>query len=458
MKRNTELDKKDYPIPYGYAWAPAVIDDFPLCQLKCTAANANGSDKVKKVKGNTFYQKSQLGRKLTYNALRGDLRTLGVKDISYPGAKFIKATKFSLYNQADITNASESGTKIRNLVRANSYVLQDSGGFQLVSGVEDFIDPAMVARKHYLYADSGVSLDLPVSGINDKKFALAAAKMLVANTRIILDNSGPAKVMNVCHGATLEIRSAFIDEVVKEPGDSLCIAGLRKGATQHENDFDRSSPVAFASHILLALLKTEKLYQHYHVLGVATPWQMAIIALAANVFQKVITSDSASHSLAAKSGILVDYAGQQAFKLAGRQVDSYSPNYCSCPMCVELKDYLWYKIGASWMPSIHNGYALLRSAETFDHLAKMVIHHKLESTELTKHLTLNLRKMTVDNMHSFQRAVNLVLTTKSASSLRNLPAGGKPKGLFADTAASAIPQRHLDILRSYEAYHGKKWL
>lgn len=462
ISRNTSLDK-DYPIKVGYAWAPAVIDDYPLAQLHVTdTKHLTGIvEREKTVLGMRFYQKTALGRKLTYNALRGNLRKIGVPadQIQWPGREVIRQTKFSLYNQADVGNESARGKVARDLVRKDSYVLQDSGGFQLVSGVEDFIDPLLVARKHSLYADSGVSLDLPVSGITDKKFALAAAAMLAANTKKILENThSNVKVMNVCHGATIDIRGAFLDVVTKEPAHSLCIAGLRRAATNSDADFDRSSPVAFASHIVFAMLKTEKLYHHYHVLGVATPWQMALIALIANLHQKIVTSDSASHSLSAKSGILIDYAQQQAFKNSGYTVNSYSQLYCSCPMCYTLKDSLWYKIGASWMPAIHNIYTLLRSADTFDHLAKVLLAEKATDQVISRELLLNSPKLPPAVVNDFQKAVKLVMHTSKASQVKSLPESAPMGGLFQQKSASKVPPRFVEILHSYEKYHKAKWI
>lgn len=462
LDRDTSLDK-DYPIKAGYAWAPAVIDDYPLTQLYTAKAplNVGLTEKQKAVKGMIFYQKTALGRSLTYNALRGNLKKLGVPQdkIKWPGKQVIKQTKFSLYNQADVGNESARGKVVRDMVRKHSYVLQDSGGFQLVSGVEDFIDPLLVARKHTLYADSGVSLDLPVSGLTDKKFVLAAASMLVANTKKILENvPSQVRILNVCHGATIEIRSAFIDAVIKEPGHSLCIAGLRRAATNTDAEFDRSSPVAFASHILFTLLKTEKIYQHYHVLGVATPWQMAIIALIANLHQKIVTSDSASHSLSAKSGLLLDYAQQQAFKNTGYKINSYSQMYCSCPMCHELKDSLWYKVGASWMPAIHNIYTLLRSADTFDHLTKVLLAEKVKSPLIAKELLMNSPKLPPSLVNDFHQAVKLIMTTTSAAQIKNLPESSKVGALFTQQTISKVPPRFVEIVKAYEKYHNKKWL
>lgn len=463
LERTTKYDK-GYPMEVGYAWAPAVIDDFPLAQMhrKPAPYGIGVSEKSKSVNGTLFYQKTALGHTLTYNALRGNIHTnLGIaKDkIKWPGKKAIKATKFSLYNQADVATESVKGKAIRDLVRKDSYVLQDSGGFQLVSGVADFVDPLQVARKHTLYADSGVSLDLPVSGVNDKAFALATAQMLIANTRVILTNVPPqVKVMNICHGATLEIRGAYLDAVIKEPAHSLCIAGLRKAATSHENDFDRSSPFAFASHILLAILKTEKIYQHYHVLGVATPWQMALIALIAHQHQKIVTSDSASHTLSAKSGLLLDYAERSAYKSLGRHITSYSQMYCSCPMCYELKDSLWYKVGAHWMPAIHNMYALLRIGEKFDHLAQVLLHENLAEPVIVKHLMRNLPGLPHKVSHDFQRAVRLIRNTTKVEQLRNLPEGGKNIGLFAGAAKEKISPRQIEVVQKYEKYHNAKWL
>lgn len=462
LKRNVNLDK-DYPIKYGYAWAPAVIDDYPMTQLHVSTAKpgVGVSSKKKSVKGIIFFQKTALGRCLTYNALRGNLESIGVpKDkITWPGREVIKSTKFSLYNQANVSKESSRGKVVRDLVRKDSYVIQDSGGFQLVSGVEDFIDPLLVARKHSLYADSGVSLDLPVSGLNDKAFALAAASMLVANTKKILENvPSQVRVMNVCHGATLEIRSAFIDAVCKEPAHSLCIAGLRRAATDNDTEFDRSSPVAFASHILFSILKTEKLYQHYHVLGVATPWQMALIALISNLHQKIVTSDSASHSLSAKSGLLLDYAQQQAFKNKGYTINSYGPTYCACPMCVALKDSLWYKIGASWMPALHNIHALLRSADTFDHLAKVLIAEKASAAHVAHELLMNSPKLPHNVSNAFRRAVALILNTRKISELKNMPESSQSHGLFARKEVSKVPSRFVEIVKAYEKYHNKRWM
>ncbi len=464
MKRNPKLTK-DYPFNYGYTWAPAVADDLPLAQMMVTPAKpgVGFTSREKVINTHKFLQKTALGQKITYNALRGDLTKIGVPadKIKFPGIEALDESDFCLYNQADVAMVSKTGKAIRDKVRAHSYVIQDSGGFQLVSGVCDFIDPHDVAKKHTLYADSGVSLDLPVSGVPGKKFALATAQMLAANTKIILEDVAPdVKIMNVCHGATLDIRNAYLDIVTKNPAHSLCIAGLRRSAVHNGDTFDRTSPVAFASHILLAMLKTQKLYQHYHVLGVATHWQMALMALAAAVHQKIVTSDSASHSLSAKSGLLLYYQGEYSVTLQGREANIYHATYCGCPMCHSVRDHLWYKIGPHWMSMIHNVYALLRNAKVFNEVAKTAVAKNYDAPHTVKEFLRNIPDLHHKHHNSFLRAVSLIYKTTKISELKALPEDPKTNALFASSKAesSVVPDRMLSILRAYEKFHKKKWL
>lgn len=463
LKRDHKLDK-DLPFKYGYAWAPAVIDDVPFMALSVQKTDVLGiTVKKKVVKGSLYYQKTLLGRKVTYNGQRGSLTAVGVdpKKVIHIGRRFVESTNFALYNAMDVGQNSKRGKEIRDDVRARTYVLQDSGGFQLVSGREEFIDPLMLAEKHSLYADSGVSLDLPVSGVTDREFALVAARMLIANTKVLLENTDPkARIMNVAHGATLSIRSAFIDMVIREPAHSLCIAGLRKSATQVEKGFDRTTPLAFASHILLSMLKTEKIYPHYHVLGVATPWQMAIISLIANLHQKVVTSDSASHNLSGLGGLLVDYGNETSHSLAGRLVTRKNKLYCSCPMCYTFQDYPWYKIGPSWAASLHNGFSFLRYARLFDHLGKMVIDKKMTSGEISKVMLENIEALPPAVIQSFRKAVHLILATKNWKQLKDMPEDPKSLGLFGvqKRGAEKVSPRFVEVIKKYEKYHNQKWL
>jgi len=463
LERDHKLDK-NYPFEFGYAWAPAVIDDFPFMEVSVRDTSTLGiTEKSKTINGALYYQKTMLGRAITFNGLRGSLTAVGVKkeDIHHIGRQFIETSHFALYNAMDVGHNSKRGKEIRDDVRARTYVLQDSGGFQLVSGREDFIDPKMLAVKHSLYADSGVSLDLPVSGITDKKFALIAAKMLIANSKVLRDNMDKrARLMNVCHGATLEIRSAFLDQITKEPMQSLCIAGLRKSAVGVEKGFDRTTPLAFASHILLAMLKTERTYKHYHVLGVATPWQMAIISLIANLHQKIVTSDSASHNLSGLGGLLIDYANETSHSLEGRLVKRKNKAYCSCPMCYIFQDYPWYKIGPSWAPSVHNGFALLRYARLFDHLAKLALHDKLESGAISGLMLQNIEALPPTISQSFRKAVHLILQTTKIAQLKEMPMDARNVGLFggAPQGSDKVSDRYIKIVKTYQDYHGQKWL
>ena len=198
ITRDSGGDKKEYP-RLGYYWVPAAIDGS-LSQVKVGYKDTDDPTylgiKKEEIDKRMYMLIGTPTRKLVVTT--GGFEPFKGKGlhIAHVGEQFLKEAKWSLYGASDtpIKRPSEKRNKIRRM----SYVIQDSGGFQLATGVEDFVDPLAVARSHSVYADSGVSLDIPASSMTDVPLVLASARMLAANNKVLRENTDKqVKLLNV---------------------------------------------------------------------------------------------------------------------------------------------------------------------------------------------------------------------------------------------------------------------
>lgn len=456
MKRDTSLDGK--PLPgTGYYWSPAVADKYVTCQV-AKAKSKQYEPKVKsaKVGANAYYTFNGFGNKIISNVTNLNLVDVGVPSdkVHHIGKEVLGECEFALYNQH---TATKSSMPARNMLRERSWCIQDSGGFQLATGVADFVDPIEVARMHNLYADSGVSLDLPLSMVEDANVVAAGARMLAANSSTIKSHlHKDVQLMNVCHGGTLKLRNAWLDIVLEEPLDSMCIAGLRATAVQKATTFDKTSPKAFLHHVLLSIIKTKNKYQHYHVLGVATGWQMGILALIARIWDKTITSDSASHSLAGKSGILINYAGVTNYRLGGRHTDNWLQTQCNCKVCSALEKQYWYNAGTYWFAQVHNLAALHQVAVTMREIADAAITQGWPAHKICKMILANAGTITYESERGLRHAVEDVLKITKLSQLQEVHIVCTSQ-LFGKAATTTDYSEQVEIIRRYEKYHKTKF-
>lgn len=453
MNRDTDLDKE---LPKsGYFWVPASMSNS-MANMRVSQSPADKSKPLgitKKVVANrtlaTFRTPAHTLKVAT------DVRFFPNEDSYNLGSYFLRSAKFALYGANDATLSKKA--KWRDDIRSNAYVIQDSGGFQIATGVEDFLDPIDVAKAHSLYADSGVSLDIPTFKTRDKELLLTTARVLVANSKVLRENAHKnVQLLNVSHGVTLDFRLAYLKEIGKGiPLESICVGGLRQNATSDKGNY--ITPERFAAHVLLVMLYTDKMYEHYHVLGVASDWQMAIMALVARVHGKVVTSDSASHNLSGLAGILINYGSRDkpAYRI-GMEEDEWSTARCSCKVCSYAKYEVVHRKIAT-LSSLHNGLSLVDKARTMRSLVSG--YEKITANQLAHLLYANTASVgtALHMKSSFYKAVQLVLKTKSYKELAAVKEHS--------TAGSSLFERHHnqggEIVRAavkrYETYHKKSF-
>lgn len=212
------------------------------------------------------------------------------------------------------------------------YIISDSGGFQLLKGLYDFIDPVELVKWYNKNVDIGVILDIPPA-LADEKTVMKLAEIQARNTELMVQHKKPElKLMNVFQGNTLEQRMA-VRKIVERPDiDRMAIGG-----TYIDTVFSS------INNILHLMLKGQK-YKQYHIFGVSNFIQVVLlIKMAQNGFAENITSDS---STALQKAIKKLYFHQPTVYSNPRYIDigdrfNFPSNTnilpCACPICSRVK-------------------------------------------------------------------------------------------------------------------------
>ena len=216
--------------------------------------------------------------------------------------------------------------------------MSDSGGFQILMGRVDYLNPMEVQKWYNANTDIGIVLDIPCS-MEHEHFE-RVAHIQKRNLELMLAVQEPhVELMNVVHGSNTEYMKQFHDIVYDDRCKSLCIANMYAGSLVH-TVCDAMEAVEF----------TEGQYPHYHLLGIFNPLVLLPYIRYANSehFKKrgaLLTSDSSSHIQGAISYTYFHQADLSTplkrRAIGVREKAAFpSPNRllpCSCPICSTIK-------------------------------------------------------------------------------------------------------------------------
>jgi hypothetical protein len=433
---------RELPQP-GYYWAPAGMEQLYYSTL--AKRPSTGSYKPHSYKKFIDGCKASvrimegMGHRLAYSA------KINIKGGWYPGRELLARTHFGLYNALD-KSFKDSHIILSGHLAKICYRIQDSGGFQLFTGAKDFIDPVQLAKLHDVFADSGVGLDLPMSLVDNKQLVAAGARMMVANS-ITLAEHRKAKwaLMNVSHGLTPSLREEWQRIALRNPLDSLCIAGLR--GSIHASAVG-ANPVAIAVHMLIGMLYPAD-YQHYHLLGLSSVIGMALAAFVANLHQKVVTSDSTT------------WLNGQMFKnFINGSVSSAKDNYgrikCSCSVC----NFIEYEHWLNELPtliSLHNAEQINKTCQTLNGLSKIALAKKLKGPDVARMFFFANVGIEKQNVPALGRAFSLLLNIKDYKAACSIDYSVKltQTGSLFDQKSTPKEDysRFVKIIKRYEKYH-----
>lgn len=330
---------------------------------------------------------------------------------------------------------------LRVKYRNTHTIFQDSGGFQLYSGAEDFIDPEAVGVMHQRYAHEGVGLDVPLGIITDQKVAVAAARVQYWNN-VQVQNTFKRALFVTSHGAFAEARITYLKELLKlhkkDPIENLCIAALRPIV-----GLFKPTLAQIAAHLSYVLHRVDS--KRIHLLGVSTFETHVLAAAASKLFDRTITADSSRHILAGAGGACLNTYLRDVGQRSRKDGKDISPNIhlirgCNCRICHSLKyDYLQH-------------HSRFLQTHSFNSL--------VESQKHSREIGLNyLNDVHVPFYNDMAHAMRILQQPKEESEATLLKVGSAKRvaqGLFGGMTpvSGAVKQLHTVLLR-YAEFHKK---
>lgn len=322
----------------------------------------------------------------------------------------------------------------------------DSGGFQMLKGTVDFVEPDPLIANYNLNANIGMPLDLPVPSSAEPFFFDAVSHMIKANDSYMLKHLDPkVDLALISHGSSLARRKARLD-VLDRKANVVAIAGLGiKPPPGTDHIINALESLMYVVH------RYHKTARYFHVLGVTSKFWIFIYALLdAAGYVKSIGADSVSHRLGSLVGMYdtPDFGSIQLTKnLTYRQMPS-----CSCPVCFAIDDVRLLNL--TYVLEAHNLYVRAQQTELLRAMALGYVKGQVPLKDIYEVLKLRI------SINEFTKLVKYVDTTMATDKYKPLRTTPVSKTLFKPRALKEHPRKDLytKILTDYGKFHGKTFL
>ena len=440
-----------------YQWMPAVSDSFLPFNLyiKETSSDVRVPVTERIVKKNRVYYKITFADRkylVTTQRVRSEIT------LPYEGYRIFDdladyKAPFVLVNTVDEPRSEKSQVfQVRKKLLLAHSVVQDSGGFQLISSDQtNFIDPLKVINSHNKWADYGVCLDVPAGVFNPTDDELdRLAKILALNNKVFDQNKKPGlRLLNVSHGFTISQRLRFI-RTVRNSSSAWCIGGLKSQFGL--GGLIRVNLKTFSAHIMAAVLES-KGENFFHVLGVGSIAQMVVCAAIAKKFGVLVTSDTSTWLQAAANCRLLTENGM--VKLESPDLGhQFLP--CACKACHQARySYLYRQIPA--LLEQHNVELILRLSRSANRLVSREDWQGIVPN-MIKEYGINASKRNLfRELSSALRFVQSVSKLSDITRQGDFPLAAQKNSLWGTTRRSEALQTKLGaIIRNYSEYHNEK--
>lgn len=348
-----------------------------------------------------------------------------------------------------------------------AHIIADSGGFQLSTGVADFLDPVEVIKTHNSVCSHGIALDIPfpVLSREDVPLLQRAAAIQNKNTRVFLKHKRESlHLMNVFHGPNLYLLDKYRESVEQEDLNRVALGGVVRA--------DLNTLILR----LLHMITSGKKYRQYHALGVSGVERWVLLSyLAHRVDVPLITSDSTTYI---KHGFNLEVNDPNrlcyGLDLRGRHntvLERQQRLNCNCPVCSALGVTYPYTTPENKLSSalmvVHNLFVYRNYINTIWELTSPGVSHKEIITYLTGHVTNKSKLQTISQAliavdTALDKSVVTACKKYSPGLLEKDPGSLYPVGLFHNVTESpkrkAARARIREVLGDYETYYqtGKK--
>lgn len=322
----------------------------------------------------------------------------------------------------------------------------DSGGFQMLKGTVEFVEPDNLIDLYNKNANIGMPLDLPVPSSAEPFFFDAVSKMIKANDDYMLKRLNPGiDLALISHGSSLARRKSRLD-VLDRDAKVVAIAGL---GIKPPPGTDR---IANALESLMYVVhRYHKQARYIHVLGVTSKFWLFVYALLdASGYVKSIGADSVSHRLSSLVGAY-ETADFQTINLAKHLKYRQMPQ-CSCPVCFAVDDLRLLNL--TYILEAHNLWICAQRTELLREMARQYVKGHIGLKEVLDVLKL---RVTINEFTKLISYVEKIIETDKFKPLRSVV---QSKSLFAQRPLTTHPRKDLytKILTSYSKFHGRKFL
>lgn len=450
-----------------YYWVPASIDSFPKAGSLAVKHKKKPSfdNHLKLTKIKTGYKLEMYDRYvyLIKSILKGEDRyyapnadeILNLDMCMNPSLLKSYGLDYVMVNSSAISkkyDAQDFDVKYAD----HPDIISDSGGFQLLVGVLDFLNPKEVVERHNKVCDIGVVLDVPLQLPYHHLFLKRAALVQKRNTEVFLEHKRPSlNLMNVFHGRTLDLRNRYREVVEIDDVEHVAIAGMLK-----------QDVFAMTMHCLNVMM-TGKKYKLYHMLGISGLEKTILMAyMASQNLAEVITSDSSKHIQTGVNGnfIAPERLGATiAIGVKSAHIRDATFAMCSCDLCNMLKYVKPYILpGFNNLLVYHN---LLVTKNQIDLLTEVAAAGPKETAKFVLQLTKKpeLAKRVQGAMNMVDYAIDHGLNKTISKYSENLTAVTKynnTSGLFHNIEPGFNDKEYQartdKVLSGYEKFHGIK--
>jgi len=328
----------------------------------------------------------------------------------------------------------------------------DSGGFQMLTGATDFVDPNDVVTRYNKLANIGMPIDLPVRFAFEADFFDPVSKMIKANDDFLIERLNPnIHLALISHGTTLEKRKRRLD-VLDRKAEVVAIAGLN---IKPQPGVDRYLNIV--ENLMYVIHRYRKTTRYFHVLGVTSKFWMFIYALIdALGYVREIGADSVSHRMGSLIG-MVDRSDFTVTDIPKNQLYKQSIP-CGCPVCVAIDDVRILNSAA--ILEAHNLWTRAKQTEVLVDLARHYVKNEVTLQEILKVTNFKI------DITKFQYIVNYVKEVVATDKFKPIKAERSTKSLFSNIIpdddvmteeASLGKDKYAKILERYEKFHKKKF-
>lgn len=220
-------------------------------------------------------------------------------------------------------------------------VLSDSSGFQIRSGIVEWVDPEELASFYSHNVDEGMTLDIPCGGASHDLFAACAEVQAHNSAYLKKHTTSNVDVFNVIHGIEVEEMIRYRKLTDKYDSDFGCLSVPSSMNLPPVKQLDRMAYVMCVG----------PQYAQYHMLGLASVVPLLLVTRMVHKIAKLgrdifVTSDSSSFYYQGKRRIAYHQAAhyETLRKLelgsntpGGKYANHHRILPCSCHVCSNVK-------------------------------------------------------------------------------------------------------------------------